>query len=128
MEGTKFGILVLAVTVGCAPEGTSVRNRKQQIADILNSTGCYSMVRNPFYLVNFFVGLGESLFFCVWYVPVIYSLMFIYYELIIFAEEMFLTQKFVQFYVNWATNTPMLFSCIKNWQYTVPLCEKNIIN
>lgn len=124
-----IGLFARVATVGFAPERTSGRNRKQQVADILNTTGMYSLVRNPLYLGNFFVGLGVSLFVRVWWVPVIYILVFmLYYERIIFAEEMFLTRKFGQLYVNWAVNTPMFIPCFWHWQPpTLPINWKKIL-
>ena len=40
--GTSFlGLFVRVITVGHAPERTSGRNTKRQIADVLNTTGMY---------------------------------------------------------------------------------------
>jgi len=50
----------------------------------------YSMVRNPLYLGNFFMGLAPVLFMHTWWLCVIYVLAFIlYYERIIVKEEAF---------------------------------------
>jgi protein-S-isoprenylcysteine O-methyltransferase Ste14 len=114
-----LGLIVRIVTVAFTPMRTSGRNRREQVADTLNTTGMYSIVRNPLYLGNFLVGLGVSLFLGVWWTPVIYTLVFmLYYERIIFAEELFLTRKFGQLYTNWAANTPMLLPRIRQWQPT----------
>ena len=45
-----FGLAIRAYTIGHAPGGTSGRNTKRQKADTLNTTGAYSLVRNPLYL------------------------------------------------------------------------------
>jgi protein-S-isoprenylcysteine O-methyltransferase Ste14 len=58
-----FGQAIRAVTVGYAPQNTSGRNTVNgQIADELNVTGIYSLLRHPLYLGNYFMWLGPSLF------------------------------------------------------------------
>ena len=101
------GLGVRVATVGCTPAHTSGRNTKKQVAEELNTTGMYSVVRNPLYHGNFLVGLGPARFLRVWWIPVIFLLaFFLYYERIIFAEEMFLRRKFGELYVTWASTTP----------------------
>src|SRR5688500_12554162 len=48
-----FGLWIRAKTVGHVPGGTSGRNTASQRAHHLNTTGLYSIVRNPLYLGNF---------------------------------------------------------------------------
>ena len=84
---TGFGLRV--VTVGYVPEGTSGRNTEEQIADTLNTTGIYSVTRNPLYLGNFLMGLGPALFTNLWYLAAIYILAFwLYYERIILFHHL----------------------------------------
>ncbi|MBI2437785.1 MAG: hypothetical protein HYV36_03095 [Lentisphaerae bacterium] len=110
------GLLVRVLTVGFAPKKTSGRNTRKQVADSLNTTGMYSVVRNPLYLGNFLAGLGPAMFLRVWWVPTIYMLVFmLYYERIIFAEEMFLRQKFGQLYAEWAEKTPAFVPRLRQW-------------
>ena len=52
------GIAVRCFTVGFVPGGTSGRNTQSQRATHLNTTGMYSVVRNPLYLGNFIIILG----------------------------------------------------------------------
>ena len=113
-----LGLLIRIITVGYTPKKTSGRNtRKGQVADYLNTKGMYSIVRNPLYLSNFFIGLGISLFLRIWWVSFIYALLFmIYYERIIIAEEAFLEKKFKQQYMEWVSKTPAFFPKFSQWQ------------
>ena len=110
------GLGVRIFTVGYTPKGTSGRNTKKQGADTLNTTGLYSVVRNPLYVGNFLIGLGVSLFVRVWWVSLIYLLAFmVYYERIIIAEEMYLRRKFGQQFLDFASKTPAFLPRFKNW-------------
>lgn len=111
------GVILRMITVGFVPEGTSGRNTKAQIADVLNTTGMYSVVRNPLYLGNFIIWFGLSLFVKVWWLSFIIILVFwIYYERIIFAEEEFLRDKFGQQYLEWAEKTPAFIPKFSQWR------------
>jgi protein-S-isoprenylcysteine O-methyltransferase Ste14 len=113
-----FGLAIRAYAAGHAPRGTSGRNTRRQIADTLNTTGPYSIVRNPLYLGNFFMGLGPALFPGMWWLTLIYALVFwLYYERIIFAEEAFLREKFGQSFLDWAARTPAF---LPRWRHYVP--------
>ena len=123
------GLVVRAATVGFTPRGTSGRNRAEQVAESLNTTGMYSIVRNPLYLANFLVGLGVAMLLGVWWLPVIYTLLFLlYYERIIFAEERFLAGKFGEAYVAWSSQTPMLLPRLGGWRApALPLNWRKIL-
>ncbi|HET7921320.1 MAG TPA: isoprenylcysteine carboxylmethyltransferase family protein [Gammaproteobacteria bacterium] len=102
-----FGLGIRALTIGFTPERTSGRNTREQIADTLNTSGVYSLVRHPLYLGNFFMGLGIALFIHTWWMTLIYILLFwVYYERIMIAEEGFLRKKFGSVYLDWAAVTP----------------------
>lgn len=58
---SMLGLIIRCITIGHTPEGTSGRNTKRQIANELNTTGMYSILRHPLYVGNFFIGLGISL-------------------------------------------------------------------
>jgi protein-S-isoprenylcysteine O-methyltransferase Ste14 len=58
---TLLGFAIRVYTVGYTPDNTSGRNTKEQIADELNITGIYSLVRHPLYVGNFFMWLGMGL-------------------------------------------------------------------
>ena len=99
-----FGEVIRILTVGFAPQNTSGRNTVNgQIADELNMTGIYSIIRHPLYLGNFFMWLGPALFIrSVYFIVVFVLLYWIYYERIMFAEEQFLRRKFGDIYDKWS--------------------------
>ena len=104
-----FGLGIRAFTIGHTPKGTSGRNTRGQVAETLNTKGIYSLVRNPLYLGNFFMGLGPALMVHEWWLTVIYVLTFwLYYERIIYAEESFLEAKFGTTFTEWARVTPCI--------------------
>ncbi|MCK7542256.1 MAG: isoprenylcysteine carboxylmethyltransferase family protein [Marinilabiliales bacterium] len=74
-----------------------------QLADELNTTGIYSVVRHPLYVGNFLMWLGPVLFLrSVWCIIIFVLAFWIYYERIIFAEEQYLRRKFGEAYDTWA--------------------------
>lgn len=124
-----LGLVVRAITVGHAPARTSGRNARRQVADELNTTGMYSIVRHPLYLGNYLIGLGISFILLVWWLPVIYSLLFwLYYERIMFAEEAFLRQKFGIRYLQWAAATPAFLPRFTQWRMAdLPFSFRNVL-
>lgn len=114
---SMVGLAIRFYTVGYAPRGTSGRNTRGQVADTLNTTGMYSLVRNPLYLGNFIIWLGLALLVNVWWCTVIVILAFIvFYERIIFAEERFLRDKFGSTFLDWASATPAIIPNLKHWR------------
>jgi protein-S-isoprenylcysteine O-methyltransferase Ste14 len=99
-----FGQVIRILTVGFTPKNTSGRNTiNGQIADELNVTGIYSLIRHPLYLGNFFMWFGPVLFLRSIWVIVVFGLFFwLYYERIMFAEEQFLRKKFGEIYDKWS--------------------------
>jgi protein-S-isoprenylcysteine O-methyltransferase Ste14 len=111
------GLLIRCYTNGHTPKGTSGRNTKSQIAKSLNTSGIYSVTRNPLYLGNFFMMLGATIFLRVWWISLIYALSFwLYYERIIMTEEVFLTEKFGEKYESYVRHTSVFFPNFKLWQ------------
>lgn len=97
------GEAIRSYTVGHVPRNTSGRNVIDQLADELNTTGIYSVVRHPLYIGNFLMWLGPVLFLrSVWCVIIFVLAFWLYYERIIFAEEQFLRRKFGEPYDLWA--------------------------
>jgi len=123
------GLGIRVVTVGHAPRNTSGRNTRRQIADRLNTTGLYSVVRNPLYLGNFFMGLGPAMFAHTWWLVLIYLLVFwLYYERIIFAEETFLRQRFGQAFLEWAERTPAFLPHLRQYvPDALPFCWRTVL-
>lgn len=103
-----LGLVIRIYTVGHTPRNTSGRNTTEgQVADTLNTTGIYSLVRHPLYLGNFFMWLGPALLVRdVWFIVAFVLFYWIYYERIMFAEEQFLRRKFGQIYLEWSEKTP----------------------
>jgi protein-S-isoprenylcysteine O-methyltransferase Ste14 len=111
------GLLIRGLVAGYVPRRTSGRNKRHQVAETLNTTGMYSVVRHPLYLGNFLMGFAVALFLRVWWIPLIYLLSFmLYYERIIVAEEAFLRQEFGKDYLAWASSTPAFFPKLSQWQ------------
>ena len=107
-----LGLTLRCYTVGFAPRGTSGRNTRGQVAEVLNTSGMYSLVRNPLYLGNFLMWLGLALFIQVWWCTLIVVLCFtLFYERIIFAEEKYLREKFGAAFV---TGPKRLPPCCRN--------------
>ena len=117
------GIFIRVYTVGHTPAGTSGRNTQNQVADSLNQTGIYSIVRHPLYLGNFLTWLGISLLTCnIGFISIFVLAYWLYYERIMYAEEQFLRNKFGVAYINWAEITPTILPNFKSFvPPTLPL-------
>jgi protein-S-isoprenylcysteine O-methyltransferase Ste14 len=110
-----LGVRILAV--GYAPRGTSGRNTRKQVAESLNTSGAYSVVRHPLYVGNFFMWFGVVLFEHNWWLALVFVLCFaLYYERIMCAEEQFLKERFGETYLQWAQRTPAFFPKFRRWQ------------
>jgi protein-S-isoprenylcysteine O-methyltransferase Ste14 len=99
-----LGEVIRILTVGFAPKNTSGRNTVNgQLADELNTTGIYSLLRHPLYLGNFIMWLGPVLFLRSVGATIVFGLIYwLYYERIMFAEEQFLRKKFCDIYDKWS--------------------------
>lgn len=112
-----LGLGIRAFTIGHTPRGTSGRNtRVGQVAETLNTTGSYSVVRHPLYVGNYFMWLGPSLVPGTWWTPVMVTLAFwVYYERIMAAEESFLRARFGEAFDDWARRTPAFVPRLGLW-------------
>ena len=123
------GFAIRAYTVGHTPKNTSGRNTAKQLADELNTSGIYSVVRHPLYVGNFFMWLGMALLTMnFWFITTFVFLYWVYYERIMFAEEQFLRSKFGKVYTDWAERTPAFIPGFKNWKRnTLPFNRKKVV-
>ncbi|MDR0331163.1 MAG: isoprenylcysteine carboxylmethyltransferase family protein [Chitinispirillales bacterium] len=104
------GAAIRAIAVGHTPANTSGRNTRGQVADELNVSGMYSMLRHPLYLGNFLMWLGVALWTGEpWFIGMFCLAFWLYYERIMFAEEQFLRRKFGAAFEEWAARTPAFF-------------------
>jgi protein-S-isoprenylcysteine O-methyltransferase Ste14 len=124
-----MGLAMRGFTVGYVPRGTSGRSTHWLNAETLNTTGMYSICRNPIYLGNFIINLGLVLFIQVWWLALIVWVGFwLFYKRIIFAEEEFLIKKFGDLFLEWAKETPAFFPKFKNWKKSdLPFSLKNVL-
>jgi len=112
-----IGQIIRIITVGHTPANTSGRNRQEQVADVINVTGIYSMVRHPLYLGNFLIWLGLAMLTAnFWFIVSFILLFWVYYERIMYAEEVFLYNKFGRSYERWAESTPAFIPAINNYE------------
>lgn len=112
-----IGLIIRSLVIGYVPRKTSGRNTKQQIADVLNTNGMYSIVRHPLYVGNFFMWLGLATITAnIWFILFFVLSYWIYYERIMFAEEAFLREKFGDDYLNWASSVPSFIPSISKWK------------
>jgi len=112
-----LGQFIRVITIGYVPKNTSGRNVKGQVADTLNTTGIYSIVRHPLYLGNFFMWLGPALLTGnFWFIMAFCFLFWVYYERIMFAEEQFLRKKFGMTYLHWSERVPAFIPDFKNYR------------
>lgn len=111
------GVCIRGATVGFAAGNTSGRNTREQRADDLNTSGMYSICRNPLYLGNFIIILGVLLWAKVWCAGLIIALgFFIYMERIVLVEENYLHEKFQSSYNEWRKQTPALIPDFSLWK------------
>ena len=116
---TLLGFGIRIYTVGYTPDNTSGRNTKEQIADELNITGIYSIVRHPLYIGNFFMWSGLALLSQnAWFILAFIFMYWVYYERIMFAEEQFLRKKFGEVYLSWAQQTPAFIPQLTEFKRT----------
>ena len=107
---TILGFLIRFYTIATTPKNTSGRNTNKQIAETLNTTGIYSVIRHPLYLGNYLIWLGISLYTFNLYFLIFMSWFFwLFYKRIMFAEECFLESKFGEKYLLWSKNVNSFF-------------------
>lgn len=114
------GFAIRLWVAGLVPGRTSGRNTRSQVAEVLNTTGPYSVVRHPLYVANFFMWMAVALF---TRSPLLVTLVVLYfwgcYERIMIAEERFLADKFGEAFRVWAAATPAILPARSRWRPSV---------
>ncbi|MBI5051046.1 MAG: hypothetical protein HZC11_09325 [Nitrospirae bacterium] len=112
-----IGLLIRILTTGFVHEGTSGRNMKAQKAEELNTTGTYSIVRNPLYMGNYLILLAISLLAQNHEVVILNTIIFTaIYTLIIFTEESFLLEKFGDKYLEYTKQVNCILPSFKKFR------------
>lgn len=115
-----LGQYVRILVAGYVPSGTSGRNTHAQVAESLNTTGMYSICRNPLYLGNFLMMIAPVILVGNWLLLLLFcALFYLYYERIMYAEERFLEEKFAEQYLAWAQSVSTFFPSFKNYKPSV---------
>jgi protein-S-isoprenylcysteine O-methyltransferase Ste14 len=113
-----LGLAVRWATVGFVAPGTSGRSTREQRAAKLNTTGTYSIVRNPLYLGNFITLLGVALATMSWWFVMLFVFIYwVYIERVIAAEESFLARRFGAEYAAWVERTPVFVPRFRLWRH-----------
>ncbi len=123
------GLVLRMIIVGHAPYGTSGRNTREQVADTLNTTGMYSIVRHPLYLANYIIIIGFVMEFHIWWLVLLTTCLYaLYYERIMLAEEAFLRVRFGEVFEQWAAATPAFIPKFHGWKpFQVPFCWRTVL-
>ena len=111
-----IGALIRIVTSGFAAPGTSGNSKDVPKAAELNTTGPYSLVRNPLYvgrIVNF---TGLAMMSGSWeYGLAVFLISVLIYERVAVFEEEFLRKEFAQAHAKWAAEVPFLLPRLHGW-------------
>lgn len=112
----SFGALIRIITSGFAALGTSGNTKVQAVAAELNTTGPYSLVRNPLYVGRIFNFTGIAMLSGSWiFGALTFLISFLIYERISVYEEEFLRNKFSEDHAKWAENVPFLVPRLRGW-------------
>jgi protein-S-isoprenylcysteine O-methyltransferase Ste14 len=111
------GALLRIITSGHAALGTSGVNKISAIAAQLNTTGPYSLVRNPLYLGRIINFTGIAMLSGSWvYGALTFLVSILVYERISVYEEEFLREEFGEAHSEWATEVPFLMPLLHGWK------------
>jgi protein-S-isoprenylcysteine O-methyltransferase Ste14 len=110
------GALIRIATSGYAALGTSGVNKVAAIAAELNTTGPYSLVRNPLYLGRILNFTGIAMLSGSWvYGALTLLVSILVYERISVYEEEFLREEFGEAHSTWAQSVPFLWPRLHGW-------------
>ncbi|MCP5128079.1 MAG: hypothetical protein H6985_00705 [Pseudomonadales bacterium] len=111
------GACVRLVTSGYAALGTSGSNKVAAVAPELNTTGPYSLVRNPLYLGRILNFTGIAMLSGSWvYGALVFLVSILVYERISVYEEEFLREEFGEAHSKWAETVPFLVPRLHGWE------------
>lgn len=112
----SLGAVIRIITSGYAALGTSGNIKDQAIAKELNTTGPYSLVRNPLYVGRILNFTGIAMLSGSWVFGLITFLFSVLiYERISVYEEEFLRGEFGDAHANWARQVPFLLPRLTGW-------------
>ncbi len=110
------GALIRIITSGFAALGTSGRVKSAPEAAELNTTGPYSLVRNPLYVGRIVNYTGLAMLSGSWaFTAVVFVLSVLIYIRISAYEADFLRAKFGDQFEKWAAETPLLLPRLTGW-------------
>ena len=127
------GGLVRMTSVGFSKPVTSGR-QNYLTAENLNTSGLYSLVRNPLYVGSFFIFNGVLIAYSSIYALIFMNLFFVInYYFIIYSEEVYLKGQFGEAYVKYLDAVPKVVPNFRNYKknegkfrlFKVFLREKN---
>ena len=111
-----LGAAIRIYTSGWAALGTSGRVKAAAEAAELNTTGPYSLVRNPLYVGRIVNYTGMAMLSGSWaFAAVVLLLSILIYERVSIYEEEFLRGKFGEAHAEWAKDVPALFPRFHGW-------------
>lgn len=111
-----LGAVIRIFTSGWAALGTSGRVKAAAEAAELNTTGPYSLVRNPLYVGRIVNYTGMAMLSGSWaFAAITFLLSVLIYERVSIYEEEFLRGKFGQAHADWAEHVPALFPRFHGW-------------
>jgi len=105
-----FGIAIRAWVIAQKNPHTSGRNRHEQVAHSLNTSGLYSVTQHPLYMGSFLIWIGICIRFnnLIFTVGIfLFSVLMLY--IIIKSEAEFLRNKFGEAYNTWSRETPAFY-------------------
>jgi len=112
-----LGLTVRSLTLGFVPGGTSGRDTRTPRAEVLNTTGMYSITRHPIYLGNVLMLLGYTVALRVWWFPLLaVAVYWLLFERIMAAEERYLARRFGAEFTRWAQRTPIFWPRLRAWR------------
>jgi protein-S-isoprenylcysteine O-methyltransferase Ste14 len=111
-----LGAAIRIFTSGWAALGTSGRVKAAAEAAELNTTGPYSLVRNPLYVGRIVNYTGMAMLSGSWaFAAIVLLVSILIYERVSIYEEEFLRGKFGDAHAAWAKDVPALLPRLRGW-------------